>query len=44
MERRVACHQSLDTNDVVGVDGLLELPDLLGRFDVSLSFGQLANP
>src|SRR4029077_3935044 len=44
VQRRVARHQGLDTNNVVGVDSLLELPDLLERFDVSLELRPARKP
>jgi hypothetical protein len=44
VQRRVARHQSLDANDVVCIDGLLELPDLLERFDVSLELRPARKP
>jgi hypothetical protein len=44
VQRRVARHHGLDANHVVGVDGLLELPDLLERFDMSLELGPTRKP
>ena len=44
VQRRVARHHRLDTNDVVGVDSLLELADLLEGFDVSLQFWPARKP
>src|SRR5262249_12255111 len=39
MELRVAGHHLLDPLEVVGVDGLLELPDRLQRFDMGFELG-----
>src|SRR5262249_22597265 len=39
MELRVARHQLLDPLESVGVDGLLELPDRLQRFDMGFELG-----
>ena len=39
VELRVARHHLLDPLEVVGVDGLLELPDGLQRFDVGFELG-----
>jgi hypothetical protein len=44
VQRRVARHQGLDANDVVGVDSLLELPDLLEGVDVSLELRPARKP
>ena len=44
MQRRVARHHGLDANDVVGVDSLLELPDLLEGVDVSLELRPARKP
>ena len=44
VQRRVARHHGLDANDVVGVDRLLELPDLLERLDVSLELRPARKP
>ena len=39
MELRVASHHLLDPLEVVGVDGLLELPDRLQGFDMGFELG-----
>lgn len=39
MQRRVAGHESFDCVEVVGVDGLLELPGLFKQIDVNLELG-----
>ena len=44
VQRRVARHQALDAIDVVGVDRLLELPDLLQGLDVSLELRPTRKP
>ena len=44
VQRRVARHQGLDAIDVVGVDSLLELPDLLQGVDVSLELRPARKP
>jgi hypothetical protein len=44
MDLRVARHQALDANDVVGVDSLLELPEFLERFDVSFKLRPVRKP
>ena len=44
MKRRVARHHGLDAIDVVGVDSLLELPDLLEGIDVSLELRPTRKP
>ena len=44
MQRLVARHHGYDAIDVVGIDGLLELPDLLQGVEGALSFRPLANP
>ena len=44
MQRRVARHHGLDAIDVVGVDSLLELPDLLQGVDVSLELRPARKP
>ena len=44
MQRRVARHHGLDAIDVVGVDSLLELPDLLEGVDVSLELRPARKP
>ena len=44
MQRRVARHHGLDASDVVGVDSLLELPDLLEGLDVSLELRPTRKP
>ena len=44
VQRRVARHHGLDALDVVGVDCLLELPDLLEGLDVSLELGPTRKP
>src|SRR5947207_1573589 len=44
VQGRVARHHGLDANDVVGVDGLLELPDLREGGDVSLELRPAREP
>src|SRR5438034_5655961 len=44
MQLRVARHHRLHANDVVGVDSLLELPDLLQGLDVSLELRPARKP
>src|SRR5262245_65275953 len=39
MKFRIASHQLLDPLQIVGVDGLLELPDRLQRFDMGFELG-----
>ena len=44
MQRRATRHHSLDARDVVGIDCLLELPDLLEGLDVSLELRPARKP
>ncbi len=44
MQCWVARHHGLNANDVVGVDSLLELPDLLIGFDVDLELRPAGKP
>ncbi len=44
MQRRIALHEGFDTLEVVGIDGLFELPDLLERIDVDLQLWPARKP